>query len=92
LREGYVFNGSIIHSNLNIHKNIKQIYGFDDFVLKKLHQRIEFPTHVNIKEIPTLTWGVFINFISQIIPSRSNTRRRILLNIFILDLITSYRG
>lgn len=92
MREGYVFNGSVIHSNYNIGYNFKKMYGFNVFFLQRLEQRLECSMYTNIKELPSLTWTIFIKFINNNIPSKSNTRRRVLLNIFLLDLITSYRG
>jgi len=53
---------------------------------------MEYDTHTNIKDLPTLNWSVFLRFITQIVPNKSNVKRRLLLNIFMLDLITSYRG
>lgn len=48
--------------------------------------------YTNIKDLPILNWTIFLKFITSIVPNKSNLKRRVLLNVLILDLITSYRG
>jgi len=92
LREGYVFNGRIMHSNLSIAGNLRNAFGFGDFFLKQIHSRVELDINIDLKNLPSLTWSIFLYFINLNIPKKSSLKRRHILNIFILDVITSYRG
>jgi len=92
MREGYVFNGNIIHSNLSIDDNLKKSYGINKFYKYKIEQRLERNLCVNIKDLSPLFWSIFIDCIKNSAPKKSNIKRRQILNIFVLDLITSYRG
>lgn len=73
-------------------ENLKKSYGFNKFFLKKLEQRLESSLAIKLKDMTQKSWAVFINTISPIVPKKSSLKKRTLLNIFLLDLITSYKG
>jgi len=60
--------------------------------MSKIEQRLESLLNIKIKDLPQRDWSVFLNLISKIVPRKSSLKRRTILNVFMLDVITSYRG
>mgnify|MGYP002402902683 FL=1 len=60
--------------------------------MRKIEERLESLLNTKIKDLPQRDWSVFLNLVHQIVPRKSSLKRRTILNVFMLDAITSYRG
>lgn len=92
IREGYVFNGKILNLNLPLNKIIKNLWGLNNCYLHSLLKRLEIYNDINIKNVHSSCWFTSANYLIKTVPNRSSLKRRFLLNLIVLDAITSYRG
>jgi hypothetical protein len=51
IREGYVFNGKTLHSNLSIFDNLNKSFGINSFFFLKIEQRLELNLSIKIKDL-----------------------------------------
>jgi hypothetical protein len=92
MREGNVFNGYLYQRNDNLFQILKKSHGFSDLAVKKLIERLESKPNFlssfrsNSMYMPTHT------FLQCLLPKKGVLNKRHLLNIYLLDLISSYRG
>jgi ribosomal protein S13 len=54
--------------------------------------RYELLGDILLKDLNKYQWDFFLNFIYKIIPKKHNLKRRLISNLFVLDLINSYKG
>jgi ribosomal protein S13 len=73
-------------------KFIVKSYGLDFFFFKKLEARLESHIFLSKNNITSLQWLIFIKYLYQIVPQNKSFKKRKLLNIYYLDIISSYRG
>lgn len=92
MREGQVFNGNLIQPNYTIDQYINMNYGFGD-VLKNWF-KLRFESHLNVimKDLTNVQFQILLNLLFSLVPKRGYLKRRCVLNLYMLDLITSYRG
>lgn len=88
----YVFNGNIISSEESLYNNIFLTYGLKKNSIKYVEQRMEIPLNLPVKSLKKVDWEVYLKCIYTLVPHKCSIKRRNTLNIFMLDLITSYRG
>lgn len=92
MREGNVFNGVLYQRDDNLFQILKRSYGFKKIVIKKLIERLETKSEY----LNSFRSGSFYapthQFLQKLLPRKGLISKRYLLNIYILDLISSYRG
>lgn len=92
IREGQVFNGKIIQPNWNINDLVEVNSGVGNVLKNLLILRFELKDSVVMKDLNKYQWEIFSDLIYTIIPRNHYFRRRLIANLFVLDLINSYRG
>jgi hypothetical protein len=92
LFHGYVINNKLIDPESSLFKNIFKSYGLKNNFLKLVEQRIENNKSSLIKDLNKNEWEQFLILSYEVIPYKSGVYRRKSLNIFMLDIITTYRG
>ena len=70
----------------------KQLYGFNLSSAQIVESRIEAFKEHSFTELYSYKWVVLLKTLSTIVPLNKSVKDRLLLNIFYLDLIMSYRG
>lgn len=88
----YVFNGRIINSEDSLYTNIVSTYGVKKKAANYMELRLERPTSVLTKTLKKVEWEAYLDCIYSIVPIKCNVYRRNVFNIFMLDIISSYRG
>ena len=68
------------------------MWGFGNFYLNVLSYRLESKLDLNIKDIDGSYWYTTINYLIKSVPRKSSLKRRFLLNLVLLDILTCYRG
>ena len=93
MREGKLFNGKyyLPNTSLLIIKNSKSL-GLSNFFFKKIEKRCEIFKEYSFNFYNIAQWSSFFNFFYKIIPRDKTIIKQRLLNIFFLDIISSYRG
>lgn len=87
-----MFNGKLIEPDESIYYNIFNSYGLKFFFLKLIEQRLETNVNKKLKFFKKYEWEIFLNHCYNLIPNDSSIFNRKLLNIVILDSVSSYRG
>lgn len=88
----YVFNGKIIDSEESLYYNITSSYGLNKNASKYVESRLELNIHKSIKKLDKQEWELFLETIYLIVPYKCNVVKRLTFNIYMLDVISSYRG
>lgn len=88
----YLFNGKLIEPDESIYYNIYNSYGLNFFFLKLIEQRLESNVNKKLKFFKGYEWEIFLNFCYNLVPNDTSIFNRKLLNIVILDSVSSYRG
>lgn len=88
----YVFNGKIIDPEDSLYNNIKSTYGLNKSAFIFLENRMEIDLNLPIKELDKNEWEFYLETIYSLVPFKCNVLRRMTFNIYVLDMITSYRG
>jgi ribosomal protein S13 len=92
MREGQVFNGNLIQPNYSIEHFLNLNYGLG-LVFKNIFKlRFESDLGITIKDLNNVQFNIFIKLLYNVVPKRSSLKKRCILNLYLLDLITSYRG
>lgn len=89
--EGNVFNGKLYNTGDNLVDLIKPCDGFSGFFFKQLTYRLEF---INYNTSINKTTHFFITkpLINAVIPFKAFYTNKYLTNIYILDLLSAYKG
>lgn len=88
----YIFNGKVIDSDLSLYDNLFFSYGLKTKSINILKERMEFSTSRTVKSLSKPEWETYTNLIYSIVPFKCNLSKRLIFNVFMLDMITSYRG
>jgi small subunit ribosomal protein S13 len=94
LCEGKNINGVFFYSSFSLREFFfeRSCYGFSKklfyLVVSRLENRIEKKT----KELKTSQLITIHRLLLGVVPENKELKKRMILNIFILDLISSYRG
>lgn len=68
------------------------MFGMNNFFIIKIKERLEILDTFNFTVLNADKWVVLLKILNQFIPQNKSVKDRLLLNIFFLDLIISYRG
>lgn len=88
----YVFNNKILDSENSLYNNIYLSYGLKKKSITIVSDRMEFDLKTTLKSLSKNEWELYLNCIYEIIPYKFNVLRRKIMNIYVLDMITCYRG
>ena len=88
----YVFNGNILNSEDSMYSNICLTYGLKKKSIIFLENRIEKNSNIPVKMLKKYEWELYLDCIYSLVPFKCNVAKRLVFNIFMLDMITSYRG
>ena len=68
------------------------MYGFGNTYKKKFCQRLEIFDTYNFNILNADKWVILLKFLNYFIPKNKSFKDKLILNVFFLDLIISYRG
>lgn len=68
------------------------MFGLNNYYKKKFMERLEIFDNVNFNLLNADKWVILLKLLNKIIPFNKSIKDRLLINIFFLDLIISYRG
>ena len=88
----YVFNGLIIDSEKNLYNNIYITYGLKKKSIIFLKRRVENELLFNINTLDKQEWIFYLECIFILVPYKFSLKKRTIFNIYLLDIITCYRG
>jgi len=92
MREGNVFNGVVYHKGDNLFELLKKSKGLHTNLVTLVHQRLESRSK-NPSQFKIESNFLVINFfLDKVLPKKSILGSRYLLNVYLLDLLTLYRG
>ena len=94
MREGKKINGSIFYSSYSVFEFFFKYscYGFSKKLLSIVNTRIEQRVHKKAKDLKTSQLLTVYKVLLCVVPDNKDLKKRTVFNIFILDLINSYRG
>lgn len=93
LREGKLFNGTYYLANISLLRLSKEkFFGLNKSFFSLVELRCEVLKEFNFNKYSITHWISFFNFFYTIIPKGKIIKKKNLLNIFFLDVISSYRG
>lgn len=94
MREGKKINGSVFYSSFSISDFFFKYstFGFSQKLQQLLFLRLENRVDIKFKDMDTSKTIVIYKILNSIVPDNKDLRRRSTFNIFMLDLINSYRG
>jgi len=90
--EGQVFNNIKFTTDISLNNFKKKQFGFGFFFCLRLAERFEFNFFLNFSFFYFHQWVKLYDFLINLVPKHSFFKKRQLLNIYILDLIGSYKG
>lgn len=88
----YVFNGRLLDLEDNLYNNVYFTYGLNKSSINFLEDRMEINLKESIKMLEKHEWELYLESIYSLIPYKCNVLRKMTFNIYILDMISSYRG
>lgn len=94
MREGKKINGSVFYSSYSVFEFLFKYsnYGFSKNLFKIINSRVESREQSKIKNKKTSkVMSVYILLLS-VVPNNKEIKKKMIFNIFLLDLINSYRG
>jgi hypothetical protein len=89
--EGNVFNGKLYNTGDNLLTLIKTCKGFKFFFCKKLTTRLEFVNYTTTYQ-KNIHFFILNPLVKNVLPLKSFYENKYLFNIYILDLLTRYKG
>ncbi len=94
MREGKKVNGVFLYTSNSLRDFFfkSSSYGFSKKLLGLLHSRLETRIDKKIKEFSVPKMFVVYNILLNIVPQDRELRKKVIFNVFMLDLINSYRG
>jgi small subunit ribosomal protein S13 len=94
LREGKKINGYIFYSSYSIYDFFfrNTCYGFSKKLYNILCVRLENRVTNKIKDIKTSKLILIYKLLLDVVPENKSLKKKMIFNIFMLDLINSYRG
>lgn len=88
----YVFNNSLLDPEESLYYNVYNTFGIGKKFTLSLENRLEMNLNLPLKKLDKNQFELYINFIYEVVPYKFNFFRKLTLNIYVLDVISSYRG
>ena len=94
MREGKKINGALFYSSYSISEFFFKYscYGFSKNLYKILFSRLESRLEKRIKDLNTSKFVTIYKILLKIVPENKELKKKQIFNIFMLDLINSYKG
>jgi len=94
MREGKKINGSIFYSSYSIPEFFFKYscYGFSKKLYNILFLKLENRVEKKVKDLKTSQLVSIYKILLDVVPGNKDLKKKNIFNIFILDLINSYRG
>jgi len=94
LREGKKINGVVFYSSYSISEFFFKYscYGFSKKLFKILVSRLEIRVEKKSKDLKTSQLVTIYKILLAVVPENKELKKKMIFNIFLLDLINSYRG
>lgn len=94
MREGKKINGYIFYSSYSLSEFFFKhpCYGFSKKLFSIITTRLETRLEKKSKELKTSKLLSVYKILSTIVPDKKELKKKLTLNIFVLDLVGSYRG
>jgi len=94
LREGKKINGYLFYSSYSLHDFFFNFYcyGFSSKLLSLMYSRLENRLDKKIKENKTSKILLIYKLLYNVVPDNKEVKKKYINNIYLLDLINSYRG
>ncbi len=88
----YIFNNKILDSEKTLYNNIYISYGLKKKAISYVNNRLEKNLNIKLKDLKKNDWEIFSVCLYSIVPFGLNIKKKNIINIYILDMITCYRG
>jgi ribosomal protein S13 len=94
LREGKKINGYVFYSSYSLYDFFfrNTCYGFSKKLYIILCSRLENRVENKVKDLKTSKLILIYKLLLSIVPENKNLKKKMIFNIFMLDLVNSYRG
>ncbi len=94
MREGKKINGSVFYSSYSLSDFFfnYSCYGFSKKLFNIVSSRVESRVNKKSKEFKTSQLISIYRVLLNVVPNGKDFKRRVVFNIFMLDLVNSYRG
>jgi small subunit ribosomal protein S13 len=94
LREGKKINGSVFYSSYSIFEFFFKYscYGLSNKLLSIINTRVEYRLQKKAKDLKVSQLLTVYKVLLCVVPDNKDLKKKTIFNIFILDLINSYRG
>jgi small subunit ribosomal protein S13 len=94
LREGKKINGFIFYSSYSLSEFFFRYscYGFSKKLFNILVSRMETRLEKKTKELKTSQLITIYKILLSVVPNNKELKKKVVFNIFVLDLINSYKG
>lgn len=94
MREGKKINGSVLYFSYSLQEFFFKYscYGFSKKLLNILTFRLESRVEQKLKELKTSKLFAVYRILSSIVPKNKDLKKKTTFNIFLLDLVNSYKG
>ena len=93
MREGKKINGVLFNNNTLFSGLFSGcVFGFSKFLKKVLIKRLESYTKETVGDLKYSKVLVLFDTLTAIVPSNNDLKKKYTINIFMLDVINSYKG
>ncbi len=94
MREGKKINGYVFYSSYSLYDFFfrNTCYGFSKKLYIILCSRLENRVENKVKDLKTSKLILIYKLLLSIVPENKNLKKKMIFNIFMLDLVNSYRG
>jgi len=94
LREGKKINGCIFYSSYSLSEFFFKYscYGFSKKLFKILTSRLENRIEKKVRDLKTSQFIMIYKILLTVVPEKKDFKKKTVFNIFLLDLVNSYRG
>jgi len=94
LREGKKINGCIFYSSYSLSEFFFKYscYGFSKKLFNILTSRLENRIEKKVRDLKTSQFIMIYKILLTVVPEKKDFKKKTVFNIFLLDLVNSYRG